>query len=32
MCFLALALVLVPATAFGAYRYFFGKWPLKLNA
>ena len=32
MCWISLALVLMPVAALGAYRYFFGKWPLKLNA
>jgi hypothetical protein len=36
MCWISLALVLAlalaPAAALCAYRYYFGKWPLKLNA
>ncbi len=32
MCWISIALVLVPAAALCAWRYHFGKWPFKLDA
>jgi hypothetical protein len=31
MCWTFLALVAAPAAALCAYRYYFGKWPLKFD-
>jgi hypothetical protein len=31
MCWIALALVLTPAAALCAWRYYVGKWPLKFD-
>jgi hypothetical protein len=32
MCWIATVLVLAPVATLCAYRYCFGKWPLKLNS
>ncbi len=31
MCWISMALLVAPITALCAYRYYFGKWPLKIE-
>jgi len=32
MCWIVLSLMAAPVAALAAYRYYFGKWPLRLNS